>query len=187
MTLLTPARTISALAFTAFGFMLGAAMTSVGATPSRPARARRRQGLRDAHLHRARRQAAEPAGALPRSHDPHLQQARHEERRLLGAAGRARPRTTPSSTSFRTTAARRRRRTGPTSRRIPNGRRCRPNRRSTAGSSARSCRCSWTPRITRRSNRIGIRDQESGIRDQNHAHHHRDVDYRRRSVDDVDR
>lgn len=31
---LTPARTISALAFTAFGFMLGAAATSVGATPS---------------------------------------------------------------------------------------------------------------------------------------------------------
>jgi len=34
MTLLTPARTISALAFTAFGFMVGAATTSIGATPS---------------------------------------------------------------------------------------------------------------------------------------------------------
>jgi hypothetical protein len=48
-----------------------------------------REGLRAAHLHRARRQAAEPAGALPRSHHSHLQQARHEERRLLDAAGRA--------------------------------------------------------------------------------------------------
>ena len=35
-------------------------------------------------------------------------------------------------------AAKRRRRTGPTSRRIPNGRRCASNRRSTARSSARS-------------------------------------------------
>ena len=37
MTLLTPARMISALAFTAVGFMLGAATTSVGATSSLPA------------------------------------------------------------------------------------------------------------------------------------------------------
>jgi hypothetical protein len=34
MTALTPARIISAITFTAFGFVLGMSMTSVGATPS---------------------------------------------------------------------------------------------------------------------------------------------------------
>ena len=88
---------------------------------------------------------------VPRPHDADLREARHDQHRLLDAAGSARWPRTRWSTSWRTTAARRARRAGTRSARIPSGRRCPRNRSATAGSWKASTCCGWRRPTTRRS------------------------------------
>ena len=128
------------------------ALDSAPSTRPPPPRPRPGEGLRTSHLHRARRQAAAAAEALPRPHHPHLREARHEERRLLGAAGCAGQGQHADLRDLPRQSRCRQEELGQLPP-IRNGRRCPPNRRSTVPSSARWCRSTWTPRITRRSSR----------------------------------
>ena len=75
---------MAALVLLLSGYVFGRASSPAAmASAAQPALGPR---LRDAHLHRRRRQARERQRALPRSHAPHFREAQHEERRLLDAA-----------------------------------------------------------------------------------------------------